>query len=51
MILRGELGKFQEWEVMVDLFFYKDISTQVEADESEDEESEEDESKKKKWDA
>jgi len=23
MILRGELGKFDEWDVMPDLFFYR----------------------------
>ena len=25
MTLRGDLGKFEEWDVMPDLFFHKDI--------------------------
>ena len=24
MILRGQLGRFDEWEVMVDMFFYQE---------------------------
>jgi len=32
-ILRGELGKNDEWDVMVDLFFYKELDKAVEAEE------------------
>jgi len=32
-ILRGELGKNEEWDVMVDLFFYKELDKAVEAEE------------------
>lgn len=32
-ILRGELGKNEDWEVMVDLFFYKELDKVVEAEE------------------
>jgi len=35
LILRGELGKKEEWDVMVDLFFYKKIED-VEAQAIED---------------
>jgi len=41
-ILRGELGKNEEWDVMVDLFFYKELDKAVEAEEEEDVKGEED---------
>jgi len=31
-ILRGELGKSEDWDVMVDLFFYKELDKAVEAE-------------------
>jgi len=34
-ILRGELGKNDDWDVMVDLFFYKELDKAVEAEEEE----------------
>jgi len=34
-ILRGELGKSEDWDVMVDLFFYKELDKAVEAEETE----------------
>jgi small subunit ribosomal protein SAe len=39
-ILRGELGKDEEWDVMVDLFFFKEVDKAVEADEEPKEEEE-----------
>jgi len=41
-ILRGELGKNEDWDVMVDLFFYKELDKVVEA---EDEDKGDDEGK------
>jgi len=35
-ILRGELGKSEDWDVMVDLFFYKELDKAIEADEEEE---------------
>jgi len=54
-ILRGELGKDEEWDVMVDLFFYKKIEDVIQADEDEEVAGEEDKraelkDDKKKWD-
>jgi len=51
MILRGELGKTEEWDVMVDLFFYKKIED-VEEQAIQDKENEEkaDTREQKKWD-
>jgi len=40
-ILRGELGKDEEWDVMVDLFFFKEVDKAIEADEEEPKEEEE----------
>jgi small subunit ribosomal protein SAe len=40
-ILRGELGKYEDWDVMVDLFFYKELDKAVEADEAEEKGDEE----------
>jgi len=34
-ILRGEIGKNEDWDVMVDLFFYKELDKAVEAEEEE----------------
>jgi len=34
-ILRGELGKDEEWDVMVDLFFFKEVDKVIEAEEEE----------------
>jgi len=34
-ILRGELGKNDEWDVMVDLFFYKELDKAIEEEEEE----------------
>jgi len=34
-ILRGEIGKSEDWDVMVDLFFYKELDKAVEAEEAE----------------
>jgi len=31
-ILRGDLSKYEEWDVMVDLFFYKELDKAVEAE-------------------
>jgi len=39
-ILRGDLGKNEEWDVMVDLFFYKELDKAVEAEEEVKEEGE-----------
>jgi len=39
-ILRGELGKDEEWDVMVDLFFFKEVDKAIEADEEPKEEEE-----------
>jgi len=41
-ILRGELGKSEDWDVMVDLFFYKELDKAVEADEEDDVKGEDD---------
>jgi len=54
-ILRGELGKNEEWDVMVDLFFYKELDKAVEADEEEEVKGEEEgkatkEEKRGAWD-
>jgi len=51
MILRGELGKTEEWDVMVDLFFYKKIED-VEEQAAEDKEEGEKQGAKegRKWD-
>lgn len=38
MILRGNLTKFQEWEVMPDLFFYREVKAQALENEDESEE-------------
>jgi small subunit ribosomal protein SAe len=40
-ILRGELGKAEEWDVMVDLFFYKELDKAVEAEDDEEKGDEE----------
>jgi small subunit ribosomal protein SAe len=50
-ILRGELGKTEEWDVMVDLFFYKkieDVEEQAIAGKDDDKAEAKDQ---KKWDA
>jgi len=39
-ILRGELGKDEEWDIMVDLFFFKELDKAVEAEEDEGKEDE-----------
>jgi len=51
LILRGELGKTEEWDVMVDLFFYKKIED-VEEQAAQGKEGEEkaDAKDQKKWD-
>jgi len=51
-ILRGGLGKNQDWDVMVDLFFYKKIDDAIKAEEEEAEGEEKlpEEKGKKKWD-
>jgi len=51
LILRGELGKTEEWDVMVDLFFYKKIED-VEEQAIQDKENEDKGEAKdqKKWD-
>jgi small subunit ribosomal protein SAe len=51
LILRGDLGKTDEWDVMVDLFFYKKIED-VEEQAIQDKENEEkaDTRDQKKWD-
>lgn len=36
-ILRGELGKSEDWDVMVDLFFYKELDKAIENEEEEEE--------------
>jgi len=51
-ILRGQLGKHEEWDVMVDLFFYKKIED-VEEEAAHEKEGEEDKlatKDQKKWD-
>lgn len=51
LILRGELGKTQDWDVMVDLFFYKkieDVEEQAIAGKEEEKGAIQDQ---KKWDA
>jgi len=52
LILRGELGKSEDWDVMVDLFFYKKIEDVQEeaAAEGKDEEAREGGEKGGKWD-
>jgi len=40
-ILRGELGKADEWDVMVDLFFYKELDKAIEAEEDDGKDEEE----------
>jgi len=52
LILRGELGKTEDWDVMVDLFFYKKIEDVQEeaAAEGKDEEAREGGEKGGKWD-
>jgi len=37
MTLRGQLTKFQEWDVMPDLFFFREIKPQVQEGEEDDE--------------
>jgi len=52
-ILRGELGKSEDWDVMVDLFFYKELDKPVEADEDEgkgEDEGKEPVKAKENWD-
>jgi len=54
-ILRGELAKDEEWDVMVDLFFYKKVDEIVQAEEDEVKEEGELQAdktdQKKNWDA
>jgi len=52
-ILRGELGKSEDWDVMVDLFFYKELDKPIEAEEGDDKAEEEDKAitkPEKAWD-
>jgi len=51
MILRGELGKTGEWDVMVDLFFYKKIEdVEEQAIQGKEGEEKADDKDRKKWD-
>jgi len=51
LILRGELGKTEEWDVMVDLFFYKKIEdVEEQAIAGKDGEDKGDTKDQKKWD-
>jgi len=50
LILRGELGKTEEWDVMVDLFFYKKIEDVEEQAIQGKEEEKADAKDQKKWD-
>jgi len=50
-ILRGELGKTEEWDVMVDLFFYKKIEdVEEQATEDKEEGAKEGAKEGRKWD-
>lgn len=51
LILRGELGKTEEWDVMVDLFFYKKIEdVEEQAIQGKEGEEKADTKDQKKWD-
>jgi len=50
LILRGELGKTEDWDVMVDLFFYKKIEDVEEQAAEEAGEKETGAKEEKKWD-
>mmetsp|Transcript_58241 Transcript_58241/g.67168 ORF Transcript_58241/g.67168 Transcript_58241/m.67168 type:complete len:245 (-) Transcript_58241:162-896(-) len=52
LILRGKLGKTQDWDVMVDLFFFKKVDETAALPENEGKDEEERAEKKgdKKWD-
>jgi len=39
-ILRGQLGKSEDWDVMVDLFFYKELDKVIEEEEDNDKQEE-----------
>jgi len=53
-ILRGEVAKNDEWDVMVDLFFYKELDKAIEEKEEEGKGTEEEgkpaPQEKKQWD-
>jgi len=51
LILRGELGKTEEWDVMVDLFFYKKIEdVEQQAIQGKEEGDKQGSKEEKKWD-
>merc|ERR1711874_548659 len=50
-ILNGQLRKDEEWDVMVDLFYYKTVEDQVQQEIKEQPKLEAEEDKEKDWDA
>merc|ERR1711913_7496 len=51
MILKGQLGKDEEWDVMVDLFYYKTVEDQEKNEKIEAPKVEDDAKDEREWDA